>query len=336
MEMELELEEAVKQIIKWTEENKSLNIFVFGKTGAGKSSLVNTLLGTERAEEGASIFSQTKGVASYIDPRGEVRMYLYPMHVAINDVDVTIWDSPGLRDPFADDKRTIEEIKKTCKSIDLFIYCTPFNQTRIGQDDFDSILALSNGLGNDIWDKALIALTFANKVNLPQMLHPGSTAEQKFDERVSDWKKALRCAITKAGVEKEVVEGIPIVPASYRDIPIPGSRQKDWFSVFWTGCLKRTRFSSLPALLKIQKKKTHLMIKATIVLKDLFITMEFNADLQKQLRTGSEQEVKDLHKLSTALKRDPAYFVDVLVRELGIDPSALALTQVVAARCSAN
>ena len=61
--------------------------------------------------------------------------------------------------------------------------------------------------------------------------------EQQFNKRVSEWSKALRYVIVNAGVKKEVAEGIPIVPASYRDIPIPGSRMKDWFSIFWTECL---------------------------------------------------------------------------------------------------
>ena len=88
-----------------------------------------------------------------------------PVQFAINDVQVTIWDSPGLRDPFTDEKETIEAIQKNCKDVDIFIYCTPLNQTRIGQDDFESISVLSKSLANDkIWDKAIIF------VSLPAIL----------------------------------------------------------------------------------------------------------------------------------------------------------------------
>ena len=151
--MEQEIDTQIKE---WMDRSKSLRIFVFGKSGVGKSSLINTLLGTERAEEGASIFSQTKRVESYTE-RGGSQHVLSSMQLMINDVEITVWDSPGLRDPYTDDKVTVEEIKMNCKNIDLFIYCTPLNQARIGQDDVDSILALSNGLGNHIWEKALIA-----------------------------------------------------------------------------------------------------------------------------------------------------------------------------------
>ena len=123
------------------------------------------------------------------------------------------------------------------------------------QDDFDSILALSNSLGNEIWDKALIALTFANKVCLP----PSSrdSLEEYFRKRISGWGEVLRLAITKAGVKKETAEAVPIIPASYRDIPLlAGTTEEDWLSVFWRECLRRTSFLSLPAVLQLQRKKT--------------------------------------------------------------------------------
>ena len=250
--------------------------------------------------------------------------------MTINDVEITVWDSPGLRDPFTDEKQTIEEIEKNCKNVDLFIYCTPFNQIRIGQDDFDSILALSSGLGNDIWDKALIALTFANQVNLqvPQMQLQDSS-EQQFDKRVSDWKEALRYAIMKTGVKKEVAEGIPIVPASYHDIPIPGSRMKDWFSVFWSECLKRIRFLSLPAFLRVQIEITSLMREAIHILKEHFATKKFEAHLQMQTRAGSEWEKVILVKLSFEVQRDPTYIVNRIAETLNISPSIPALAEIV-------
>ena len=231
--MEAKKLEVDSQIKEWVEESKSLRIFVFGKTGIGKSSLINSLLDIDRAEEGASLYLQTKGVESFTECRSTS---LNTVQLTVNDVEVTIWDSPGLKYLYYDEKLTIEEIQKNCKDIDIFIYCTPFTQIRIMQDDFDSILVLSNSLGNEIWDKALIALTFANKVCLP----PSSrdSLEEYFRKRISGWGEVLRLAITKAGVKKENAEAVPIILASYRDILLPaGTTEEDWLSTFWRECL---------------------------------------------------------------------------------------------------
>ena len=132
----------------------------------------------------------------------------------------------------------------------------------------------------------------------------------------------LRYFIIKVGVKKEVAEGIPIVPASYRDIPIPGSRMKDWFSVFWNECVKRIRFLSLPAFLRVQKEKTPLMIKATHTLKEHFTTVEFRGSLQAE---GSEHEAKHVMQLSRMIEGDPTGVVNKIAQFLGVDPSALVL-----------
>ena len=111
------------------------------------------------------------------------------------------------------------------------------------------ILVLSNSLGNEIWDKALIALAFANKVCLP----PSSqdSLEEYFRKRISGWGEVLRLATTIAGVKKENAEAVPIIPASYRDIPLPAGTTEDWLSVFWRECLRRTSLLSLPAVLQL-------------------------------------------------------------------------------------
>ena len=232
----------------WVEHSKSrgLRIFVFGKTGVGKSSLINTLLGKKVAEEGEDIYSQTRAVTSYTEQRS-----IKTVHETIEGVNVTMWDSPGLKDPQTDESQTLKDIKENCKDIDIFVYCTSLTQRRIGQDEYDSIINLTRVLGDGIWRKGLIALTFANEVR-PS---PSScaTAEEYFRKRVSDWGEALRNAILKAGVNNKIVKEVSIIPTSYRELPLPDTTGADWFSAFWSACLKRARFVSLPALLQIKR-----------------------------------------------------------------------------------
>ena len=52
-----------------------------GEAGQGKSSLVNGLIGSQRAREGGSLKSVTKKAASF--------------DLSRNGVDCTVWDTPG-------------------------------------------------------------------------------------------------------------------------------------------------------------------------------------------------------------------------------------------------
>ena len=230
----------------WVGRSNSLRVFVFGKTGAGKSSLINTLFGKEIAEEGETIYSQTKSVTSYSEQRS-----IKTVRQTIEGVNITMWDSPGLKDPETDESQTLNDIKENCQNVDIFVYCTSLTQTRIGQDEYDSIINLTKVLGDGIWKKGLIALTFANDVR-PS---PSSrdTAEEYFSRRVSDWREALRSAVKKAGVNNKDAQDIPVVPTSYRDLPLPDTTGADWFSIFWSACIGRTRFVSLPALLRVKR-----------------------------------------------------------------------------------
>ena len=242
---ESELQPLVKE---WVEHSKSrgLHIFVFGKTGVGKSSLINTLLGKEIAEEGEDIYSQTRAVTSYTEQRT-----IKTVHQMIEGVEVTMWDSPGLKDPDTDESQTLKDIKENCKDIDIFVYCTSLTQTRIGQDEYDSIMNLTHTLGDGIWSRGLIALTFANEVRPSPSSR--ATAGEYFRKRVSDWGDALRNAIRKTGVNDKIVKEVPVIPTSYRELPLPDTTAGDWFSAFWSACLERTRFISLPALLQIKR-----------------------------------------------------------------------------------
>ena len=82
-----------------------------------------------------------------------------------------MWDSPGLSDPRTDERLTLKDIVDNCRDVDIFVYCTPIIQTRLGQDDLDSIRSLTQALGDDIWKKGLIALTFANEIRVPPSSH---------------------------------------------------------------------------------------------------------------------------------------------------------------------
>ncbi|KAJ7374055.1 hypothetical protein OS493_009386 [Desmophyllum pertusum] len=129
-----------------------LSILVTGKTGVGKSRLVNALVGKRVAEEGQQKTARTDTVNSFI----------------INGIEVFVWDSPGLQDGTGNEEFYLEDIrKKLHKGLDIMIYCIKMEDRRFHEEDKNAFRALTREFGKDLWKNAVIALTFANKVEDP-------------------------------------------------------------------------------------------------------------------------------------------------------------------------
>ena len=81
-------------------------ILVTGKTGAGKSLLVNGLIGKNVTEEGSSL-----------DP---ITMKIEQFNRIVQGVPVLIFDSPGLRAGTENEKQYLLEVEQKCKKLTLF------------------------------------------------------------------------------------------------------------------------------------------------------------------------------------------------------------------------
>jgi energy-coupling factor transporter ATP-binding protein EcfA2 len=252
-------EGARRTVNVWVDRSKSLRVLVFGKTGAGKSSLINTLFGDEVAREGDTLYSETK----------VVRCYTRMIALIVNDVHITLWDTPGLKDPFSDGRETIKEIGEKCGigDIDLFVYCTRFDQTRLGQDDVDCIRDITKAFGDGIWKRALFALTFANQATIPPS-NTTQTLQEYFQLREKEWKKGLHRIIkdnvNPMGGELSVgkIDAIPVISTGYGDRPLPGGT--NWFVNFWAACLSQVKFFTIPALIRAASDRVQSKLERAI------------------------------------------------------------------------
>lgn len=74
-----------------------------------------------------------------------------------NGVKITVFDTPG----FA-------KIREKVTKFDVFVFCTEMNTTRFRDDDVKTIQKLTEAFGPQLWEHAVVGLTFANKVNPPR------------------------------------------------------------------------------------------------------------------------------------------------------------------------
>ncbi len=216
--------------------SKSVNILLTGRTGTGKSSLVNSLVGAAVAPEGDDFDPETTAVT--------------PFKVEINGVQITVWDSPGLQDGTKNEERYLDDMKRQCNNYDLVLYCTSMMDYRFGEDDQKAIEKLTEAFGEDIWKCTVVVTTFAN-------YFPKATEKdrQKYTKKIDllkeRWPMKLKSHLR---ISAEVAEAIPVMTAGYVDPEDPESRKlpnsRDWLSALWHVAILRMKERAQPAMLK--------------------------------------------------------------------------------------
>ena len=230
--------DAVLTEVESTTPAKSISILLTGKTGVGKSTLANGILGLEvdddrAAQEGGSIKARCTT---------EVRMHQQNK----NGVLITVWDSPGLQDGTEDQDQYLQQIKLKCSQLDLTMYCIKMIETRFfrGHDNFNpDVVAMekfTKAFGYEFWKSTIIVLTYANTMEAFNIEWEDLSKLEKakaFEAEVQEWKDKIRLIlIDDIKVPQEIVHGIRIVPAGHFRRPhLPGIEY--WLTHFWFQCV---------------------------------------------------------------------------------------------------
>ena len=174
----------------------------------------------------------------------------------MEDVGVTVWDTPGLKDPDSDGEKTIKEIKEKCgnQGIDLFVYCTQFDQPRLEKDDVDCIRDITKAFGGGIWKRTLFALTCANKMTSVPPSVTDKTLSEYFQFHLEQWREALHRFVKENAKEiSDQVHRIPVIPTGYispdKNLPLPDKRL--WLFQFWSACIEQVNYFALPAMTRV-------------------------------------------------------------------------------------
>ena len=221
---------------------KDFSLFVTGKTGVGKSRLVNALVGEPgAAKEGRE---RTKGCTE------RVESYI----VFKNDVLVRVWDSPGLQDRTVQNEDLyLEEV--TQHGFDAMIYCCRMDMKRLAEEDITAMRTLTRVFGKEVWKKAVVALTFANSIEDPD----GGDEKAYFESEFDHWKVAIYGFLRDdpALHLDSVVCDSPIPPihpaGNYRKLILPTA--ENWLSELWLSCFVAMNVDASLALFLINKDR---------------------------------------------------------------------------------
>lgn len=233
----------------------SITVLLTGKTGVGKSTLTNGILGltnddSKSAKEGDSIRARcTTEVTKYQQLK--------------NGVTITVWDSPGLQDGTAFQEKYLEQMKEKCKNRDLTMYCIKMNETRFvrGRENPDMIAMekLTNAFGHEFWKTTIIVLTYANTIeafNVEWCDYSSKKKAEAFQGKIIEWKTQIReILLEDIKIPEVIVNDIRIVPAGHSRISsLPGINYwltNLWFQCVWTMSSKGARL----AMVKINEKR---------------------------------------------------------------------------------
>lgn len=233
------------------ERSDKIRILIVGKTGTGKSTLVNGLVGQRVAVEGLGL--STSGTTSSVTP--------YNRH--IGGVMVTIFDSPGLQDGSDNEEEYLKEMKEKCCDVDLVIFAIKITDNKFVRRNPDAIAMakMTGTFGESLWKKALVVLTCADAVeamNLQMCSMSFSEKTKFFKKLVSDFKVAIHNTLVEdAKVPREIVERVKVIPTGHSSIKrlVDGTL---WFSNFWLESL-----TSIPspearaAMIKLNARRFH-------------------------------------------------------------------------------
>lgn len=170
-------------------------VLLLGKSCTGKSALINAIAGEEIAEE-SHARKGGKGVEVY--------------RLAVGEQSLLVVESPGLFDGDDREEGHIADIKSTvgrdASKFHLILVCRPITCTDFTDEDVKLVKLFTDILGIDLWNRAIVTLTFVNT------LQPN---QQQLQEQLDVCTTSVREGLEEAGLPLHVAMRVPLTPVGF-------------------------------------------------------------------------------------------------------------------------
>lgn len=192
---------------------ESLTIFVVGKTGVGKSSLINSLLGKDIAR-----------VSDGVHPTNHDS--IEKCSGTFCGIPTVFYDTRGLGDAKFDYRRLTKKMKETIAEHGdqyLIFICQRFGDRLDDSVElFAATIAKQFRRNYNIWRKSILVLTQANSfkykhrpISVEEEQIPAIDAKKlKILIIMKEWSINFKFCLTKNGVPEEIILRMPVCPAA--------------------------------------------------------------------------------------------------------------------------
>ena len=218
-------------------------IMVCGKVGIGKSTLLNTLLGTK----GMFVVNGPGGVGENCMEAGTKG--LSSVSEMIHGVEVTMYDTPGLQsDP--SDKDSIALMANIKDSVDLVLFCIDGTVNRWAAEA-KIVKTLHAAFGNEFWMNAIFVITRSNMIQSSLVddddedLQPNEKVA-KCEKAAKDIFESFKKELLMQNASPDVVSDIPLVAAGNHKrrrllFVAPKVSDADFLLELWSQAIKRCK-----------------------------------------------------------------------------------------------
>ena len=228
MELSVKMKEWAKNVSK-----RPLKFFVAGKGGAGKSALINNLLGLRKeecAKEGFTGEATTRVVQKFVGKKHEV--------------EVIAFDTPGLHDLHIGDKEILSElVKQTGSLCDVFLYCTSL-ESRVDKSDRAIFSLITRAFSTRPWERTVFVLTFANSERVMM--------NKDYDQLIKTTESRLCDCLRHEKVAESIIQDAIFCTAGYADPVLQHESCPDWQDRLYLAMMKKADPSIIPAMFQFK------------------------------------------------------------------------------------